>query len=321
MWYMREHYPRSRPRAAKGGIKAQSKRGQFGQTWWAKRWIAVLESFEIGARLGRGRSYARNGQVLNIKVEKGKVTAQVQGSRPKPYAIAMQVKVLAPADWRRLLDVLSGQALYTAKLLAGEMPQDIEQVFKQAKLSLFPEKLDDLTTDCSCPDWSNPCKHIAAVYYLLGEEFDRDPFLLFGLRGLGRDELLQKLGASGADSTPRKGKKLSAVAQAAPPPEPLSTDPAAFWDGGRFPDDFPGDAAAPSVSAALPRRLGNFPFWRGTDRFLDALEPIYRQAAQAGLNVFLGERRQSSGPEVPADPPAAYPSRATCRVRRASPEV
>src|SRR5689334_18104369 len=91
-WDYFPRFPRSQPRAAKGGIKAQSKRGSFGTSWWAKRWIAVLESFNIGARLGRGRSYARNGQVLAIDIDKGKITARVQGSRPKPYAIAIQVK-------------------------------------------------------------------------------------------------------------------------------------------------------------------------------------------------------------------------------------
>src|SRR5947209_5067370 len=176
MWYSRYYFPRSRPREAKGGIKAQSMRGGFGQSWWAKRWIQVLESFNIGARLGRGRSYARNGQVLSIDIDKGTVKAKVQGSRPKPYDITIGVKTLSTADWKKLANALARQALYAAKLLAGEMPQDIEEAFTGEKLSVFPEKLGDLTTDCSCPDWSNPCKHIAAVYYLLGEEFDRDPF-------------------------------------------------------------------------------------------------------------------------------------------------
>src|SRR5215210_967607 len=194
------YFPPSRPRQAKGGIKAQTKRGEFGTSWWAKRWIAVLEGFNIGARLGRGRSYARGGQVLSIQVEKGQVRAAVQGSRPKPYEIVIQVKTLPAADWKKLAQALSRQALFAAKLLAGEMPQDIEQVFQEAGLSLFPTRLGDLTTKCSCPDWSNPCKHIAAVYYLLGEEFDRDPFLIFTLRGLTRDELLEQLGEIGQPS-------------------------------------------------------------------------------------------------------------------------
>jgi uncharacterized Zn finger protein len=143
--------------------------------------------------------------VLSIDIAKGVVTAKVQGSRPKPYDVTIKVKVLAPAEWQQLLQALSGQALYAAKLLAGEMPHDIEHVFEEARLSLFPQKLQDLTTECSCPDWSNPCKHIAAVYYLLGEEFDRDPFLLFQLRGLGRDELLLRLGETGPTPKARLG--------------------------------------------------------------------------------------------------------------------
>src|SRR5262249_52716413 len=163
-------------------IKTQSKRGAFGESWWAKRWIAVLESFDIGARLGRGRSYARRGQVLSVDINEGRVKAKVQGSRPKPYDITIDVRVLGRADWDKVIRELAGLALFAAKLLAGEMPQDIEKLFQDAGLSLFPEKLRDLTTKCSCPDLSNPCKHIAAVYYLLGEEFDRDPFLIFKLR-------------------------------------------------------------------------------------------------------------------------------------------
>src|SRR5579871_6240783 len=160
-WYFGEYYPRSRPRAARGGIKSQSKRGQFGASWWAKRWIAVLESFQIGARLGRGRSYARSGQVLGIDITEGRVTAAVQGSRPRPYDVEIQVKRLSAGQWDRLAETLAGQALFVAKLLAGEMPSDIETVFEEAGLSLFPEKLGDLKTSCSCPDYSNPCKHIA----------------------------------------------------------------------------------------------------------------------------------------------------------------
>src|ERR1700757_848136 len=110
MSWRRELYPRSRPRKAAGGIKAQTKRGQFGQSWWAKRWIAVLESFNIGARLQRGRSYARGGQVLSIDVARGKVKAKVQGSRPKPYEVAIEVKVLPAGDWDQLIQALAGQA-------------------------------------------------------------------------------------------------------------------------------------------------------------------------------------------------------------------
>ena len=278
---------------AKGGIKAQSKRGAFGESWWAKRWIATLESFNIGARLDRGRSYARKGQVLSIDIDKGVIKSKVQGSRPKPYDITIKVKTLADADWQKLADALSTQAIFAAKLLAGEMPQEIEEAFTGAKLSLFPERRGDLQTNCSCPDSSNPCKHIAAVYYLLGEEFDRDPFLIFKLRGATREEFTKLLGATGVATA-----KIEAdEPQVAAPPEPLQADAGVFWSGGKLPDDFFGEVRLPPVSAALLKRLGNFPFWRGSEHFLDAIAPVYAQAAPHGLDIFLGETTSDSKAE------------------------
>jgi uncharacterized Zn finger protein len=337
-WY-RHDYPffeRSIPKEVKGGIKAQSKRGTFGESWWAKRWIGVLESFNIGARLGRGRSYARRGQVLSIEIDKGRVRAKVQGSRAKPYDIKIEIKVLSAPDWKKLAEALSRQILFTAKLLAGQMPPDIEIVFDRTKLSLFPRRLEDLKTDCSCPDWSNPCKHIAAVYYLLGEEFDRDPFLIFKLRGMNREELLGLLGGTGEEGASKKSGRKRAASRRAdapsmeiPSPEPppkgtkkrpragslpedgltrvevelpppgrefeeLPSDASRFWNGAAVPDDFFGEVRIPPVSASLPKRLGSFPFWRGEERFLDAMEKIYFHASFAGLNLFLAQGKEDA---------------------------
>ena len=286
-YFWRRRRP-SLPREAKGGIKAQSKRGTFGESWWARRWIAVLESFNIGARLGRGRSYARRGQVLSIKIDKGKVSAKVQGSRPKPYDVKLQVKTLSASDWQKLTKVLSRQAIFSAKLLMGEMPLDIEKVFKVAALSLFPDKLKDLKTDCSCPDWSNPCKHIAAVYYLLAEEFDRDPFLIFKLRGMNREELIKTLGSTDKKATSKKtkSKPISSHEDVAT----LTQDVSKFWNGEAISDDIFGEVRIPTIAAALPKRLGSFPFWRGEEKFLDVMESIYAKASPVGLKVFLGEQ-------------------------------
>jgi len=300
-WDHYRFFEPSVPRRAKGGIRAQSKRGTFGESWWAKRWISVLESFDIGARMGRGRNYARSGQVLSIDSEKGAVKAKVQGSRPTPYRVAVEIKSISYANWEKLVKALSHQAIFVAKLLAGEMPQDIEKVFQAAGLSLFPDKSKDLKTECSCPDWSNPCKHIAAVYYLLGEEFDRDPFLIFKLRGLQREELIQRLGnrEKRPDRKKRKSKPPPAhdEEKKIPISEPLPADGSLFWTGGALPEDFFGEVQVPPVSAALLKRLGKFPFWRGKERFFDALEPVYTRASTRGLAVFLGEK---NGPEVPS---------------------
>ena len=305
-WNFWGYYKPSRPRAAKGGIKSQSKRGTFGESWWAKRWINVLESFNIGARLGRGRSYARRGQVLSIDIEKGVIDAQVQGSRPKPYKIQIKINPLSTANWQKVGQALSRQAIFAAKLLAGEMPQDVEVVFRSAGVRLFPEKLQDLQTNCSCPDWSNPCKHIAAVYYLLGEEFDRDPFLIFKLRGISREEvvgLLRRDKHTGAEAgekaiprKPRRKRNLHKVEEEThPPSEPLSADLSSYWAGETLPDDLFGEIRIPPVAAALPKRLGSFPFWRGQERFLETMESIYERSSQRGMDVFLGTRPTPNG--------------------------
>jgi uncharacterized Zn finger protein len=277
---------RRRPKIqAKGGIKAQSRRGDFGETWWGKRWIAVLESFHIGARLTRGKSYARGGQVLSIDFAEGEIRSAVQGSFRQPYSIRIQLKPLSESDWATLAQLLSTQAIFAAKLLAGEMPAEIEQVFTDAGLALFPRRLGDLKTNCSCPDSSNPCKHIAAVYYLIGEAFDRDPFLLFKLRGKGRDEFTQLLSAQRGSQEGARPEEEAAVVLS---PEPLAPDAAQYWQGGSVPDDFFGEVRLPPASAALPRRLGNFPFWRGDEHFLDAMQAIYSQTAPHALDLFVG---------------------------------
>ena len=300
-WYRDyNYYPKSQARQAKGGIKAQSKRGQFGQTWWARRWIEVLESFDIGARLGRGRSYARSGQVLTIDIEKGLVTAKVQGSRRQPYKVAIKVKTLTKTNWQKLSQSLSKQAIFAAKLLAGEMPENIEEAFQDAKLTLFPNKRGDLNTNCSCPDWSNPCKHIAAVYYLLGEEFDRDPFLIFKLRGMEQKELIGLLGGQQAAKKISRSKKglaepvLPQKEEPAPLPEPLPADPETFWGQAATADDLLGEVSIPPVAAALPKRLGNFPFWRAEENFLSVMEESYREASPVGMDVFLGEQETTT---------------------------
>ncbi|MDI7275555.1 MAG: SWIM zinc finger family protein, partial [Anaerolineae bacterium] len=170
-----------------------ARKSEFGESWWAKRWISMLESFGWSNRLQRGRSYARYGHVLDVVVAPGEVRAKVRGSRPRPYKVTIRVKPLDDAEWQRVTSAMAKQAVFAARLLAGEMPENIEEALAQSKVGLFPASSRDIITTCSCPDWANPCKHVAAVYYVLGQEFDRDPFLLFLLRGRSRDELVTAL--------------------------------------------------------------------------------------------------------------------------------
>lgn len=281
------YYTPSTPLPVKGGIRSQSGRGRE-KSWWAERWMAVLEGFGMGPRLDRGRSYARRGQVVSVDVGSGAVTAKVQGSRRQPYLVSIGVRQLSPSEWERLAAELVGRPAMAAELLAGRMPRNIEDLFTSAGLSLFPGQSGDMNTVCNCPDWANPCKHIAAVYILLGEEFDRDPFVIFKMRGSGREDILKMAGLQRESG---RGK-----ARTTEPPQPLPADPAEFWGrpGAGAPEPS-GTAEIPAMAAALPKRLGGFPFWRGEEDFVPAMEEAYRAASPEGMDAFLGEDPGSQG--------------------------
>ncbi|TDE89478.1 hypothetical protein EXU48_20125 [Occultella glacieicola] len=195
-------FPTGKPRAVQGGIKARSSRGAIAQTWWGERFIAVLERAGIGGRLQRGKTYARKGQVISMEVTAGRVDAVVQGSRPKPYRVRIGAPAFGKAEWAAVESELAGSAWYLARLLAGEMPADIEEVFSKVGLSLFPKGPQELSMDCTCPDWGVPCKHVAAAIYLLAESFDDDPFRILAWRGRTREDLLAKLTIASGGGAP-----------------------------------------------------------------------------------------------------------------------
>lgn len=285
MAFYRDYYPPSKPIAAKGGIKARSKRGAFATSWWGRRWLEVLEALNLGGRLQRGRTYARKGQVLDIAIEPGSVSAEVQGSRPKPYRISIGVHQLKENETKRLAAELAKSPYFLAKLMTREMPQDIETLFLAARVSLFPARASELHTDCSCPDWSNPCKHIAAVYYLLGEEFDRDPFLIFRLRGLDTTALLADIGASETEPEAQPDAQPEANARVL---ARGAVSPESFWEGSRPEVDLTASTVSDRTAAPLLSRLGNLPFWRGEQPLLDTLEPAHAAAANAALQILAG---------------------------------
>jgi uncharacterized Zn finger protein len=275
-------YPPSQPIRTDKGIKARSQRGAFGESWWAKRWIAALGTFGWGSRLQRGRSYARQGQVLSIDFAGARIRARVQGSRPRPYDVTIEIKPLTDGQWEQVTDALAQQAIFAAKLLAGEMPQDIETAFDAAKVPLFPRSAGDIATTCSCPDYANPCKHIAAVYYLLGERFDDDPFLIFQARGRTREQMIAGLRARRAAS--------AAPLPAGEPMPPGEVVPAladllaVFYQAGPELERIEVRVAAPEIDAALLRRLGPAPAQ------LDAaLRGLYRAMTARALERVLGD--------------------------------
>ncbi len=166
---------------------------QTSREWWAQRWIDVLESFGWVRRLARARVYAREGNVLSIEFKGSKVFARVQGTAPDPYKVTLSLDPFTDEQWQYVIESMAQRAIFSAKLLSGEMPQTIEEVFTANGLSLFPFTKFDIHSKCSCPDPANPCKHIGAVYYLLGDRFSEDPFVLFQLRGRTKEQIIEAL--------------------------------------------------------------------------------------------------------------------------------
>jgi uncharacterized Zn finger protein len=243
-------------KAAKDGIKARNQRGSFAKNWWAQRWIAAMERLVDARRLTRGRAYARKGQVLSIEETKEGIAARVQGSRKTPYKITIRIAPLTDTQWEKVIDALAEQAIFTAQLLAGEMPQDIEQAFDAAQVSLFPSRRDDLKTDCSCPDYANPCKHVAATHYILGERFDEDPFLIFRLRGRTQEQVMAALRQR------RAGETYSTEEETEEPEVvvPLEQQIAHFFESPISLEGFSVSIHPPAIEMPLLKRLGEAGF-------------------------------------------------------------
>ncbi|GAC1645050.1 MAG: SWIM zinc finger family protein [Ktedonobacteraceae bacterium] len=290
-----DYYSEHKPRKIEGGIKAKSERGAIGETWWSKRWVQVLESLGMGTRLTRGRSYARQGQVLSIEIEPGLVKAKVQGSMQQPYAIKIRLQPLSKRDWEAVTAAMAAQAIFAAKLLAGEMPTNIEEVFDSVNLSLFPETEEDLQTSCTCPDWANPCKHIAAVYYILAERFDEDPFLLFKLRGRDKEAIIAALREKRVEKLETKSKGTKASFDRAEKREEVQEEEvirledqmSTFWVAGEALDSFAVNPESPDVENAILKRLGDAPFVAEGKNVSNLLEKAYDVVQSAILHKNL----------------------------------
>ena len=180
---------KAKKKTPKDGVKAYN----FGLTWWGKKWIEALKNLGgyYSNRLPRGRTYARAGRVRNINISAGEITSEVIGT--DDYEVTIKIRAFTEKEWEKVFDELGRQAAFVAKLLSGEKPQDIDSALQKCNLSLFPALEKDIEADCSCPDWANPCKHIAATHYIIGSALDGDPFLLFELRGKSREEVLDAL--------------------------------------------------------------------------------------------------------------------------------
>jgi uncharacterized Zn finger protein len=277
---------------------------QFSRSWWGQRFIAALEKIMDSGRLSRGRSYARGGKVKSFEIKDGLITAKVRGSvnpyfgvyKEPLYTTTIEFKSISAANWSAAIAYIASKASLISRLMLNEIPDNIDDAFAKLDLHLLPHRKDDFKTKCSCPDWSNPCKHIAGVYYLIAAQLDEDPFLLFELRGLSRDALQKELARSPL------GQALSAeltLEKSAPEPDlsyftkpgvkkaiPL-TSLKNFWHGEkRLPQTI---EAAPqaSVPAILVKKQGDFPsFWSKEQSFIETMEEFYGRVRTKNTQIF-----------------------------------
>jgi len=277
---------------------------QFSRTWWGKRFILALESFSDSARLGRGRSYASNGKVLNYKIDQNEITATVRGSvnpyfgvykEPK-YSINIEIKPIDKTNWSKAIKYISSKASFVSKLLMNEVPDNIEEAFADLGLHLLPRSEKDFKTSCSCPDYANPCKHIAGVYYVVASQLDYNPFLLFELRGLSKEALQAELAKSPLGqvlSTELSAKEipLESTASYYTPLEKVQItqkiNPREFWLGTkRLPQTV--EAVSPaSLPAILIKKQGDFPpFWKKDNSFIGTMEELYQRVRTKNKEVM-----------------------------------
>jgi uncharacterized Zn finger protein len=271
---------------AQGHAKPKPK--TLGTTWWGQRWIEAIErsSRDVVARLGKGRAYARDGHVHGLKIVPGKVTATVTDDELDSYAVSLNLDVFEAAVWNQILQAMSQQALFAAQLLNGEMPKDADRLFRSCGKSLFPANSHDIDADCGCDDWSSPCKHVAATHYVLGEALDRDPFLLFELRGRTKEQVLAGLNQLRAHT----GNQEVGAAPAA-----LELLPTQNFESGAtaLPAmSFNFDSAP--VPGALLRSLGRPSSWQVNEPPQDLFGPALQHARRLAVELATGNGTLSS---------------------------
>jgi uncharacterized Zn finger protein len=295
-----ESRPKRQP--PKDGIKSK----KVGTTWWGQLWISALERMSEGYsnRLARGRSYARAGRTHDLKIHRGQVSAKVTGSRPRPYVVTLKLASLSDAVWKHAIRAMAQKAHFSAQLLAGNMPQQIEEAFSGSGASLFPTKEADLVTECTCPDFANPCKHVAATHYVLGESLDRDPFLLFELRGRNKEQVLKALRLARAGEA-RSGEAAGDEHSASSDSE-LTTPSVTLGELSASRYDRPREELAmlslcfqePTSEAAVLRQLGTPSGWKEQASPADLLSPLVRAAAARARHIALGDTESDAAVEA-----------------------
>ena len=271
------------------------------KTWWGKEFLRALEECMDPGRLSRGRSYVAPYRRKRFSIRQGKITATVMGNinpyfhvyETPYYQVEIGFQRIASTHWNKILKRLGSNADWVTHLVLGEVPPSIDDALEGARVKMLPRSSREIQASCSCPDWANPCKHIAGIYYHVASLLDRDPLLLFEFRGLERSRLLKAVAQS------EFGSALQGDADAADPDLAASartprypsvgsaageadvSDLRAFWRGRPLPQGSGPDRQVPPVSALLLRRAGDYPeFWHRESSFLETMAAIYERVAK-----------------------------------------
>ena len=282
--------------STKNGIRSRTRRGQFAQHWWSKRWIDFIERLAEPGRMQRGRTYARQGQVLDIDVQPGLIEARVQGSRRTPYQVRLYFDIIDRSVLPLLIERFNRRASIAAYLLAGQMPPELEALFEEQGARLFPEPHGHNRLFCSCPDDSDFCKHIAAVLYLVGEVFDQDPLLLLRLRGIGKEMILPDTNVALPDCTTEGGvdflfdEELGAVTGGDDPAVPETESVALDYSFSGTPFEPMQPPSHRFSSRGALWLLQEFPFWRGEVPFRESMSDFYSKAMGFAQQIEAQEK-------------------------------
>jgi uncharacterized Zn finger protein len=255
------------PRRIKNGVRLRRREGIDGLPWPAEAWLGLVTGRMTLELRAEALDYAKAGQTASLVVAPGLVEAVVQGRAPRPYRVRVEVRTLAPAEWERLVATMAAEAIWSAKLLSGELPQSIELLFQGLGRSLVPTSHEEFSVTCSCEGVA-PCKHLGCVWMLLAERLAADPLLAFTLRGLDGQRLLERLQEARSIATRGTAKAHSPppiVDRIAAPP-PVERMLADFWRPGRQLDDAEQSAPDEHVPHALLKRLGPTPFQATANR-------------------------------------------------------
>jgi len=266
------------------------------KTWWGAEFLKALEQIMDSGRLSRGRSYASPRRLLAFDIKAGTITATLRGNinpyfgvyeEPR-YEVTVELQKVSKSSWKKVLSRLGHNANWITHLILGEVPPTIETAFEGSSTMLLPRKRGEIASSCSCPDWANPCKHVAGVYVHVAALLDHDPFLLFELRGMPRKTLMAAvsksefgaaLGGDGGAGEPSEEPRFPVVEQTVGEASP--GDMRDFWLGRALAADAPASGPLPPVSILPMRRAGDYPeFWHQNASFLDTMSDVYTRIAR-----------------------------------------